>query len=246
MAETMAAVRERVQAKLVQSGACGGVEIRRAYRKTEAWGERQLGRAGFWVGAPTMPIASFGRDREAAEAALAEANALLAAAEYLARRDRLTHPEGEFDSGGRFYLYAREKQGCCAEIREPSLAHPYSYMVHARTLGHVASLYAAEAKAVRRAAKALDVLLPEGWFAAYRDLSGAGRLLLLRSCVLDGTVVAEDLVGIANAKRRASDVVAERQAAQDGAMSRRLRASGSEAAPELAMPDTTPVLLDIG
>ena len=61
--------------------------------------------------------------------------------EYLKLKNRKTHPEGTFDSGGRFYLAESEKHDCCRGIRSPSRAYPYSEMVHARTLKHVAHKY---------------------------------------------------------------------------------------------------------
>ena len=61
--------------------------------------------------------------------------------EYLKLKNRETHPEGTFDSGGRFYLAESEKQDCCRGIRSPSRTYPYSEMVHARTLKHVAHKY---------------------------------------------------------------------------------------------------------
>jgi len=59
---------------------------------------------------------------------------------YRDRKDRVAHPEGEFDGGGRFYPSETEEQECCAEIRSPSRAYPYSLMVHCRTLKHVKNL----------------------------------------------------------------------------------------------------------
>lgn len=73
---------------------------------------------------------------------------------YLARRDRMVHPDGEFDSGGRFYL--SEYCECCSTIRTPSRRFPYSEMVHARTAIHCAHLLDVSPTDVRRAAKELD------------------------------------------------------------------------------------------
>ena len=78
-----------------------------------------------------------------------------AAREYLARRDRLSHPDGTFDKQGRFYLAARERCPCCQRIRTPSARWPYSEMLHGRTAGHVAALYGVDATDLRRAARAL-------------------------------------------------------------------------------------------
>lgn len=67
---------------------------------------------------------------------------------YLCRRDRATrtiggirfeaHPSGDFDKRGRWYPEASERCPCCDSIRNPSAAHPYSYMVHCRTAEHLA------------------------------------------------------------------------------------------------------------
>ena len=67
----------------------------------------------------------------------------LAELELLAamRRDRVAHPVGKFDRGGRWYPSDRERASCCAAIRSPSRAHPYSYMVHCRTRKHLETWY---------------------------------------------------------------------------------------------------------
>lgn len=85
--------------------------------------------------------------------AIAEVKAAL---EYLKRKHRLSHPEGDFDNGGRFYLSDNEKGLCCALIRSPSRAHPFSQMVHGRTIAHVADLYNVDALEVRRLAKRIE------------------------------------------------------------------------------------------
>ncbi|MBD9399108.1 hypothetical protein [Pseudomonas sp. PDM11] len=56
--------------------------------------------------------------------------------EYIARHKRRTHPAGGFDSAGRFTLSKR--YDCCAGIRSPSRAFPYSENTHGRSLCHVA------------------------------------------------------------------------------------------------------------
>lgn len=64
-------------------------------------------------------------------------------------QSRKIHPAGKFDKAGRFY--PSEKFSCCSNIRSPSRAFPYSYMVHCRTLGHVCNqsgVLLADAKAV--------------------------------------------------------------------------------------------------
>ena len=73
-----------------------------------------------------------------------------AAIEYIRRRDRLRHPDGRTDSGGRWYPYPNEQQPCCESVRSPSRSYPWSYMTHCRSLGHVALLYGVEEKLVRQ------------------------------------------------------------------------------------------------
>lgn len=56
---------------------------------------------------------------------------------YAARADRAVHPEGEFDSAGRFYPADSEKHfDSFAGIRRPTRSWPYSYMLRARTRDH--------------------------------------------------------------------------------------------------------------
>lgn len=81
-----------------------------------------------------------------------------AAIEYLKRKHRLSHPEGEFDGGGRFCLSDDERQICCLSIRTPSRSYPYSEMTHGRSLTHVAKLYKVDALVVRRISKRLEEL----------------------------------------------------------------------------------------
>ena len=58
-----------------------------------------------------------------------------------ARKNRLEHPSGTFDTAGRWYPDDDERQYCCGWIRGPSRAYPYSYMVHCRTVEHIANLH---------------------------------------------------------------------------------------------------------
>lgn len=70
--------------------------------------------------------------------------------EYLARRQRLRHPQGTFDRKSRWYPNGAEKQKCCARIRGPSAGFPYSLMVHCRTAEHVANLCGVPVADLRR------------------------------------------------------------------------------------------------
>ena len=88
--------------------------------------------------------------------------ALQAAVEHVKRQARDSHPEGEFDGGGRFFI--KEGCSCCSDIRSPSRSHPYSYMVHGRTLAHCAVLFEVDLDAakdalrgVKRIAKKYDL-----------------------------------------------------------------------------------------
>ena len=78
---------------------------------------------------------------------------LQAAYEYVRRQGRSAHPDGHFDSGGRWYPSECEEQPCCSGIRRPSRAWPYSLMTHCRTLPHVANLYGVDPEEVLRAVK---------------------------------------------------------------------------------------------
>jgi hypothetical protein len=78
---------------------------------------------------------------------------------YVARQRRAVHPQGQFDSAGRWYPYAKtEHRRCCDQIRSPSRRWPYSLMLHCRTAKHVARLFSVPEKDVRRAAKAFTKL----------------------------------------------------------------------------------------
>lgn len=79
-----------------------------------------------------------------------------AARTFIARRDRTAHPTGKFDNAGRWYPSEAETCDCCSAVRSPSRAHPYSYMVHCRTLKHVANLYGVSESELRKEVRRLD------------------------------------------------------------------------------------------
>ena len=81
---------------------------------------------------------------------------LTAAREYLALKNRQIHPDGKFDSAGRWYPSDAETLPCCGGHRSPSRAYPYSYMTHCRTAEHVAHRYNVPAADVRRAARQIE------------------------------------------------------------------------------------------
>ena len=74
-----------------------------------------------------------------------------AVAAYYERRDRRAHPDGDFDTAGRFTPATSEWRDCCTAIRSPSRNYPYSYMLHCRTVVHVAALYDVDVAALRHA-----------------------------------------------------------------------------------------------
>jgi hypothetical protein len=79
---------------------------------------------------------------------------LRAAYEYVRRQGRSAHPDGQFDSGGRWYPSECEERPCCSGIRRPSRAWPYTLMSHCRSMAHVAALYDVDARDVHRAVRA--------------------------------------------------------------------------------------------
>lgn len=79
-----------------------------------------------------------------------------AAREYISRRSRGTHPAGDFDAYRRFTLDPSEICDCCTYIRAPSKRFPFSQMVHARTLKHVAHMFGIPEKDVRAAVQQIE------------------------------------------------------------------------------------------
>lgn len=79
-----------------------------------------------------------------------------AAEEYIRRKARHTHPNGELDKKRRWYPSDEERQECCRQIRRPSARFPYSYMTHCRTVEHVAKLHGVSPEEVRLALKVDD------------------------------------------------------------------------------------------
>lgn len=79
---------------------------------------------------------------------------ITAAEDAYKRKHRLSHPPGSFDKVGRFSL--QERAPCCDMIRTASRAHPYSEMVHGRSLSHVACLHGVKKLHVQRLVKALE------------------------------------------------------------------------------------------
>ncbi len=74
-----------------------------------------------------------------------------AAREYLALKARRINPVGRFDGAGRWWPTVP----CTCQVRLPSRAYPYSYLLHMRTAEHVASVFGVARRDVLRAAKDL-------------------------------------------------------------------------------------------
>lgn len=62
---------------------------------------------------------------------------------HLSRKDRLSHPDGDFDKAKRWFPDSNEVCGCCESIRSPSRNWPYSLLVHCRSLQHCEMLFGA-------------------------------------------------------------------------------------------------------
>lgn len=85
-----------------------------------------------------------------------------AATLYRERRDRLANPAGRFDRQGRFWLASQEECPLCAAIRRPSVAWPYSLLLHARTARHIAALRGLPVEEVRAEARQQDQQQSQG------------------------------------------------------------------------------------
>lgn len=69
---------------------------------------------------------------------------------YMKRKDRILHPDGKFDNGGRWYPDEEEIHECCSYVRSPSRSYPLSLNQHCRTLNHVAQLFNVDSKELRK------------------------------------------------------------------------------------------------
>ena len=98
-------------------------------------------------------VLSQDEDTKARQGAPTEDIPLVAAA--LKRFDRRAEgredPDGKRDEMGRWFPSAREEMPCCADVRAPTRAYPWSLHFHALTLGHVAMLEGVQAGALRSA-----------------------------------------------------------------------------------------------
>ncbi|MCK9428979.1 MAG: hypothetical protein M0R17_03075 [Candidatus Omnitrophica bacterium] len=66
-------------------------------------------------------------------------NIVKATIEYIKLKERMIHPDGQFDNAQRWY--PTDEQSCCSRIRQPTRSYPYSLMTHCRTKLHVANCY---------------------------------------------------------------------------------------------------------
>ncbi len=82
----------------------------------------------------------------------ADAKLKEAAIEFIERQNRISHPDGSNDKGGRWYPSDGERQLCCQSVRSPSRGYPWSYMVHCRTAKHIATLYGVDERSLKRLA----------------------------------------------------------------------------------------------
>lgn len=74
-----------------------------------------------------------------------------AAKDYKERKSRISHPDGKFDSAGRWYPSKNEERECCKYVRQPSRKYPYTLMLHCRTIIHISHLYDVDEKELRKA-----------------------------------------------------------------------------------------------
>ncbi|MGJ8547521.1 MAG: hypothetical protein ACSHWZ_18895 [Sulfitobacter sp.] len=75
--------------------------------------------------------------------------------EFYDRKNRLSHPPGEWDKAGRFF--AEERSSIVSNCRAPSRRFPFSEMLAARTAAHCAEIAGLDSSTyVKRIALALE------------------------------------------------------------------------------------------
>lgn len=80
-----------------------------------------------------------------------------AAVLFIKRKERLDHPEGGTDRGGRWYPKGRDAEVFPADAyRSPSRAWRWSYMVACRTAAQCARYHDVDVKAVRSIARGIE------------------------------------------------------------------------------------------
>jgi hypothetical protein len=85
-----------------------------------------------------------------------DAETLAAAYLYLDRKARVSHPDGNFEHGKKWYPSAAERCWQCAYIREPSRSWPFSILTHCRSAEHIASTHSVDAKELLRIARLIN------------------------------------------------------------------------------------------
>lgn len=119
---------------------------------------------------------------------------------FVSRSGRWSHPDGTFDSAGRFYPADTEKVLDSFDgIRRPTRSWPYSYMLRARTRDHCKRLVLASLVAKGSDSLPKDVVAEVGELP-FRAIM-IGRMLLPKA-------YAADAEGIALAASALADFVA--------------------------------------
>ena len=100
---------------------------------------------------------------------------------FIKRKERLAHPEGATDRGGRWYPKDRDEEVFPAHAyRSPSRSWPWSYMVACRTAAQCARYHDVEdVKAVRRIARGIEA----EWDGKEPVEAAVGRLFGTRQIV---------------------------------------------------------------
>jgi len=70
--------------------------------------------------------------------------------EYLNRKSRKAHPNGNFDNARRWYPDDKEACEECGTVRQPSRSYPFSIMTHCRSIVHIAKKYQVDASILRK------------------------------------------------------------------------------------------------
>lgn len=78
-----------------------------------------------------------------------------AAHTYYNRETGKEYPQGNKDSGGRWYPKGRDAE-VMADVRAPSRSHPFSYYKAAKSIKHCAALFDADLEVVKAIIKKSD------------------------------------------------------------------------------------------
>lgn len=79
-----------------------------------------------------------------------------AAKSYIRRKNRVEHPEGEFEVNGCWYPSKKERCPVCGCVREPSGAWPYTLSQHCRSAEHMANKHGVLRVELLRVSKKLE------------------------------------------------------------------------------------------